>query len=141
LQKGDLPRSFGQWQGFCILLLPSAHEIGGEINGLEKKPAFGNRIFCPTMTFLLVVLAGCAEVQVRTLPPRRRRPKFESLSRRLRPGKPGRWKMPEEEFAKKVPKLVQNVLRQTGIYEVASFEDSKSVLVGSPPYEVGLGEK
>jgi len=98
---------------------------------LKRSPAFGNWVFYLIMTFLLGVLPGCAEVQVRPLPPPPPSPKIRVFVQAITG--PGRWKNPEEEFNKGFPRLVQNVLRQTGIYEVASIEDSKSVLAGSGP--------
>jgi len=98
---------------------------------LKRSRAFGNWVFYLIITLLLGVLPGCAEVQVRPLPPPPPSPKIRVFVQAITG--PGRWKNPEEEFNKGFPRLVQNVLRQTGIYEVASIEDSKSVLVGSGP--------
>jgi len=80
---------------------------------------------------MLGALAGCAEVQVRTLPPPPPTPKIRVFVQAIT--EPGRWQMPAELFAKRVPKCVEQVLIETGIYEVASIEDSKSVLEGSRP--------
>jgi hypothetical protein len=98
---------------------------------LKSRPAFVNRVFYLIMTFLLGALAGCAEVQVRTLPPPPPTPKIRVFVQAIT--EPGKWKMPEEVFAKRVPKCVEQVLVETGIYELASIEDSKSVLVGTRP--------
>ncbi len=98
---------------------------------LKRRPAFGDRIFPFTMGLMLVALAGCAEVQVRTLPSPPPTPKIRVFVEAI--SEPGIWKMSVEEFSKRVPKFVGQVLVETGIYEVASIEDSKSVLVGSPP--------
>lgn len=81
---------------------------------LKRRPAFHNRVFCLTMSLMLGALAGCAEVQVRTLPPPPPTPKIRVFVQAIT--EPGRWKMPAEVFAKRVPKFVGDVLVETGIY-------------------------
>lgn len=103
---------------------------------LNRTPAFGNWVFYLTICLMLGVLAGCAEVQVRTLSPPPPTAKIRVFVEAITgPGStgPGGWKMSVEEFSKRVPKFVGDVLVETGIYEVASIENSKSVLVGSRP--------
>jgi hypothetical protein len=98
---------------------------------LKRCPVLGNRVIYLTLCLILGALAGCAEVQVRTLPLPPPTPKIRVFVEAIT--EPGRWKMPAEVFAKRVPKCVEQVLVETGIYEVASIEDSKSVLVGAGP--------
>jgi len=98
---------------------------------LKRRPPFGNWVFYLIMTFLLGALAGCAEFQVRTLPPPPPTPKIRVFVEAI--SAPGRWKMPVEEYSKRVPKFVGKVLAETGIFEMAGIENSKSVLVGSRP--------
>ena len=98
---------------------------------LKRRLPFGKWVFYLIMTFLLGALAGCAEVQVRTLPPPPPTPKIRVFVEAITG--PGMWKMPVEEYSKKVPKFVGRVLAETGIFEMASMENSKSVLVDSRP--------
>jgi hypothetical protein len=102
---------------------------------LKRRSILGNRVFSLAMPFLLAALAGCAEVQVRTLAPPPPTAKLRVFAQAV--SDQGNWKMSNGEFAQRVPNFAERVLHETGIYEVTPRGDSKSIFTGPPPSSRG----
>jgi hypothetical protein len=133
LPGGNLPSHPAHGRGFASSSFDSIAHVIQRSNFmiLKRGPAFGQWVFCLFLAFLLGVLAACAEVQVRTLPPPPPTPKLRVFVQAIT--EPGKWRLSEEEFTKRVPRCVERVLMETGIYEMVSLEDSRSVLAGAGP--------
>jgi hypothetical protein len=133
LARGDLPYHSAYGRGFAFSSFDSIALAVKRSNLmiLKRSPAFDQRVFYLSLALLLGVLAACAEVQVRTLPPPPPTPKLRVFVQAIT--EPGKWRLSEEEFAKRVPRCVERVLMETGIYEMVSLEDSRSILAGAGP--------
>jgi hypothetical protein len=133
LARGDLPYHSAYGRGFAFSSFDSIALAVKRSNLmiLKRSPAFDQRVFYLSLALLLGVLAACAEVQVRTLPPPPPTPKLRVFVQAIT--EPGKWRLSEEEFTKRVPRCVERVLMETGIYEMVSLEDSRSILAGAGP--------
>jgi hypothetical protein len=79
--------------------------------------------------FLSLLLGGCAEVRLHTIPAPPPSAKLRILVLPLTgSAPPGDWKMPHEEFAKRQRGAIQNILRETGIYELPTRDEFRTVV-------------
>jgi hypothetical protein len=100
---------------------------------LKRSPFWGTWVFYLAMPILLSSLAGCAEIQIRTLPPP---PPTAKLRVFIKPitGESSDfhpWDIPHEQFENNVLQMSGRILRIQGIYKVVPREDVQSVLGGN----------
>jgi hypothetical protein len=95
--------------------------------GEKKKLAMGSLLlggFC-----LCLLMGGCAEVRLYTIPAPPPSAKLRILVLPLTgSAPPGDWRTPHEEFARKQRGAIQNILRETGIYELPTREEFRTVV-------------
>jgi hypothetical protein len=93
------------------------------------------RVFCVyllTTTFIAVLsafLAGCAEIQVRPLPPAPQTAKLQVFVLPLSGSPPpGGWGTPHQEFFRNQIRAIRTILEETGIYQIPKREDYLTVV-------------
>ena len=106
---------------------------------LKRSPFWGTWVFYLAMPILLSSLAGCAEIQIRTLPPP---PPTAKLRVFIKPitGKSSDfrpWDIHHEQFENNVLQLSGRILHVQGIYKVVPREDVQSVLGGERDFSRG----
>ncbi len=95
--------------------------------GDKKKLVMGSLLLAGLLLFLFI--SGCAEVRLNTIPAPPPSAKLRILVLPLTgSGPPGDWKMSHEEFARNQLAAIQNILRGTGIYELPTREEFRTVV-------------
>lgn len=95
--------------------------------GEKKKLAMGSLLLGAFLLFLF--MGGCAEVRLQTIPAPPPSAKLRVLVLPLTSsGPPGGWRMPHEEFARRQLGAIQKILRGTGIYEMPTKEEFRTVV-------------
>jgi hypothetical protein len=125
---------------FCIIDPPQSEflsifegEVGiadrkkGAKMGEQKKLAIGS--FILGSFFLSLFMGGCAEVRLHTIPAPPPSAKLRVLVLPLTgSAPPGDWKLSHEEFARRQLGAIRNILRGTGIYEMPTREELRTVV-------------
>jgi hypothetical protein len=91
---------------------------------LKRSSVLGKKVFSLAMPLLLAALAGCAEVQVRTLPPPAPTAKLRVFVLPLTGSPPpAGWGLPHADFSRIQFRATRSHLEGTGIYQIATPED------------------
>ena len=93
---------------------------------LEKSSVRLGWVYWLVWVFVLAVIAGCAEVQVRTLPAPPPTAKLRAFVVPISAG--GGWRNPHEKYAKNMIAVTQRHFERLKIYEVVPEENLKLVL-------------
>jgi hypothetical protein len=95
--------------------------------GKKKKLAMGSLLLGGF--FLFLFMGGCAEVRLHTIPAPPPSAKLRVLVLPLTSAAPpGDWKTSHEEFARKQIGAIRKILRETGIYEMPTREEYRTVI-------------
>ncbi len=90
----------------------------------NRSTALANRVISLALPFLLAALAGCAEVQLRTLPPPPPTAKLRVFVLPLTGSPPPMgWGKSHADFARNQFRATRTMLEETGVYQVVTRED------------------
>jgi len=93
----------------------------------KEKLAMGSLLL--SGLFLSLFMGGCAEVRLNTIPAPPPSAKLRVLVLPLTGAAPrGDWKMSHEEYARSQLAAIHNILRGTGIYEMPTVEEFRTVV-------------
>jgi hypothetical protein len=95
--------------------------------GEKKESAMGSLLL--GAFFLSLLMGGCAEVRLQTIQAPPPSAKLRVLVLPLTgSAPPGGWKMPHEEYARRQLGAIRKILRGTGIYELPTKEEFRTVV-------------